>query len=137
MVSCTQWSVLRTDVVYIFLFLQFLKNNVIINKTKVPFPQAKMTLDDLAGIFSPFFLQSPNDFHINWVTNLFDYECARWMLFQKRFMRNIRYLRLYCYQWIDTCTARLIVPKGIIYPVVSVPEWHKPLDIFLFVIYSS
>ena len=38
----------------------------------------------------------------------------------KRRTHYIRYLRGYYYHWVDTFTAGLSVPKGIIRPVVSV-----------------
>ena len=38
---------------------------------------------------------------------------------ETRSMHLIRYLRLYYYHWVDTSTGRLLVPDGIIRPVVS------------------
>jgi hypothetical protein len=49
-----------------------------------------------------------------------DYEHTWWRLFQKRVVRTIWYVRFYYYHWVDTSAGELLVPDGIIHPVVSV-----------------
>jgi hypothetical protein len=49
-----------------------------------------------------------------------DFERTWWKLFHKRVVRTIWYVCLYYYPWVDTSASELLVPDGIIRPVVSV-----------------
>ena len=88
-------------------------NSVDINKIKVPLPRAMATLADVDDPAGTLAFES------------IDYEHVWWRYSRNVFACIIRYLLFNYYHWVDTSHDGLLVPEGIIHPVVSVSamEW--------------